>query len=214
MGEPSRKSRRQSGEPLLDKDDLFPPSKKFLPLHKLPIKKAVVSKVGSLLQEEKNVPIKNAYNEVAKLVYAKHFHDTVYCMSLSTIVRKVEDLYKVFRDGSRKLAEGLEARQVVKDYKELINTRDSLFDVAVTDPDRAKKVELDWGVKMGDMEFVNLDDQRSSRKMECNKGVDPIWYISVMRKQRKRELLEEYLEQREKDFRGKTLDQIDQLMMD
>ena len=53
---------------------------------------------------------------------------------------------------------------------------------------------------MSDMEYVYLSDQISIRKMECNKGVDPTWYRSVMWKQRKIE--PEYLKQMEEDFRG------------
>ena len=35
MDEPFRKSKRMAGDPILDKDDLFPACKKFYPLHNL-----------------------------------------------------------------------------------------------------------------------------------------------------------------------------------
>ena len=70
MSDPAaRKSRRQSGDPPLleNKDDLFPPTKRFLPLHKLPSKKAVICKIRHLSQEHSNLSLQNIYFEVAKL---------------------------------------------------------------------------------------------------------------------------------------------------
>ena len=40
-----------------------------------------------------------AVREVAKQVYAKYFHDTVFCVSVSTIQRRVEKLRKTFSVG-------------------------------------------------------------------------------------------------------------------
>ena len=42
-----------------------------------------------------------------------------------------------------------------------------------------------FGVKMSDNEFKYLKDMRGKRKMECNHGVDPVWFTAVMRRQRK-----------------------------
>ena len=39
--------------------------------------------------------------EVAKEVYSKYFHDTVFCLSKSKITQCVKDLWKVQRDGGR-----------------------------------------------------------------------------------------------------------------
>ena len=63
---------------------------------------------------------------------------------------------------------------------------------------------------MTEVERKYLADQRSERKMECNNGVDPVWFRAIMRRQRERERHdEEYLRQREENFVGKSLKEID-----
>ena len=42
-----------------------------------------------------------------------------------------------------------------------------------------------FGVKMSDNECKYLEDMRGERKMECNNGVDPVWFTAVMRRKRK-----------------------------
>ena len=39
-----------------------------------------------------------AVREVSKLLYAKWFHDTVYCIPVNDINRKLENVWKTFRD--------------------------------------------------------------------------------------------------------------------
>ena len=132
---------------------------------------------------------KNAVREVAKEVFSKYFHDTIYCHSFETIVRRVDGLWKDYKEGSRRLNEGQDEKYVkaTKAYKELVSNKDRLFDMATTDPNIIKICEEEWGVKMSDMELMYLQDQRSERKMKCDKGVDPIWYRATMRQQRIRE---------------------------
>ena len=61
-----------------------------------------------------------AVREVAKQVYAKYFHDTVFCVSVSTIERRVEKLRKTFSVGRMRYGEsGKEESKPVKEYKEL-----------------------------------------------------------------------------------------------
>ena len=63
---------------------------------------------------------------------------------------------------------------------------------------------------MTDTDRKYLADQREERKMECNNGVDPVWFRAIMRRQRERERQdEEYLRQREEAFAGKSLGEID-----
>ena len=45
---------------------------------------------------------------------------------------------------------------------------------------------------MSEMEHKYYEDQKTERKMSCSKGVDPVWYHSMMRTQRLRERSEEY----------------------
>ena len=65
---------------------------------------------------------------------------------------------------------------------------------------------------MTPMEYAYYEDQKTDRKMECSKGVDPVWYHAMMRRQRLRERLEEYKEQREKQFEYQSLDKITELL--
>ena len=61
-----------------------------------------------------------AVREVAKQVYAKYFHDTVFCVSVSTIQRRVEKLRKTFSVGRMRYDEtGKQESRAVKEYKEL-----------------------------------------------------------------------------------------------
>ena len=59
--------------------------------------------------------------------------------------------------------------------------------MATSDPTRIKVCVKEWGVKMSEMEYIYLEDQRGERRMECNRGVDPTWYRATMRQQRLRE---------------------------
>ena len=44
---------------------------------------------------------------------------------------------------------------------------------------------------MSPMDQMYLD-QKSARKMECDKAVDPVWYLAMMKQQQMRERKEEY----------------------
>ena len=72
---------------------------------------------------------KYAAREVAKEVYSKYFHDSVYCHSFETIVRRVEGLWKDYKEGRKRLnGNGKESwdRGVVQKYNELVKEKDSL----------------------------------------------------------------------------------------
>ena len=38
-----------------------------------------------------------------------------------------------------------------------------------------------FGVKISDNEFKYLKDIRGEMKIECNNGVEPVWFIALMR---------------------------------
>ena len=42
-----------------------------------------------------------------------------------------------------------------------------------------------------------LEDQKSERKMECDKAIDPVWYAAMMRKQQMLECKEQYRKERD-----------------
>ena len=76
-----------------------------------------------------------AAREVAKRVYAKYYHDTVFCVSLSTIQRRVEGIWKQFIEGRKRYGQtGKENLLSVKQYKELFHTKSELFHVFAHDP--------------------------------------------------------------------------------
>ena len=94
---------------------------------------------------------------------------------------RVEGLWKDYKKG-RKSLNGKEDRGVVKKYKELVNEKNSLFDMSTSDPTRIKVVSRSGGggggeggggrggVKMFEMEYIYLEDQRGERRMEFNTG--------------------------------------------
>lgn len=219
--EGERKSRRLSGEEVLDTDNIFPACEKFQPPGKLPSLKSVLGRMKHLCGGGKGqnmMSVKCATAEVAKEVYCKYYHDNICCFHLRPIERKIEKEYEKLKEGKHRLAQGREGSKEVAYLKELIKRKDEVFPVFL-DPDKEedkqkiKKYEEEWGVKMSDMEYKYLKDQRTERKMECDNGVDPVWFRAVMRRQRLRERHDmEYLRQREENFRGKNLAEIEEFM--
>ena len=55
-------------------------------------------KVGAVVKSEKEV-----IREVAKLVYSKWWHDTVYCLTVEGIVWRITELYKQYKEGWKRL---------------------------------------------------------------------------------------------------------------
>ncbi|KAK5853411.1 hypothetical protein PBY51_007198 [Eleginops maclovinus] len=156
-----------------------------------------------------------AAREVAKQVYAKYYHDTVFCVSLSTIQRKVERIWKQFSEGRKRYGQtGKEDSLAVKQYKELFHTKSELFDVFAHDPLRRQSLEKEWCVSMSEMEHKYYEDQKTERRMFCSKGVDPVWYHSMMRTQRLRERSEEYQRKRDQQFSYQTLDHITDILIE
>ena len=90
------KTRKQSGG--IDPGVVFPTMEKFTPLSQLPTIKSVIGVLQSLtagggIQTSHKVAVR----EVGKLVLAKWYHDTVYCVPLNGVVRKVEKLWDIQR---------------------------------------------------------------------------------------------------------------------
>ncbi len=55
-------------------------------------------------------------------------------------------------------------------------------------------------------------DQNNDRKMECARGVDPVWYQSMMRAQRLRERQEDYRSERDQQFQQKSISEITEML--
>ena len=79
----------------------------------------------------------------------------------------------------------------------MVEVSDGLWDFA---KDQKRKAEClkEWGIAMSEGEKKYYEDQGGPRLMECDKGVDPVWYTAMMKKQRERERLEQYKLDRDK----------------
>ena len=112
------KTRKSSGG--IDPNVLFPPLEDFQHPTKLPVHKSVLGVMRHLMAGGKaQMTVNEATREVAKRVYAKWFHDTVYCISLSSIVYRLEKLWKTFKEGSKRFSAGRLDSQTVKVLKSL-----------------------------------------------------------------------------------------------
>ena len=163
-----------------------------------------------------------AIREVAKQVYAKWYHDSIPCVPFETLVRKLSDLYKLVLEGNKRLKEeekkGGGKRKIVEDYKELVAKKEQLFDIfprnkhGEEDVERRRKVEEDWGVKMGKMERIYYEDMKNNREMECGKEIDPVWYQAMIQKQRQREREAVYRQHMEEQFMYQPMSRITEIL--
>ena len=153
------KTRNQSGG--IDPDIVFPVMTSFVPASQLPTIKSVIGVLQSLTSGGAAKTNHNtAAREVAKLVYAKWYHDTVYTVNLQTVVQRVEAMWKKFREGRKRYRGGREDGKVMEDYKNLVSQADKLFDIGATTADQRSKCKEEWGVTMSDAEdryFILLE---------------------------------------------------------
>ena len=171
---------RQSCGPNLHPDVVFPAIARFKDRTKLQTLSSVIG-VLRYLTEKKFTHV-NAINEECKLVYVKYFHDTVYCISKSAIRKRITKLWDIFKEGRKRWQEGNTEGKAINNYKELCQQAEKLYDVYATNEVRQKVCEKEWGVKMTNREMEYYQDQKSERRMECDHGVDPVWYAVMMRR--------------------------------
>ena len=196
---------RRSDGPILDPNIVFPPLQRFHQPNKLPTKRSVIS-VLRFLTEDKWTH-SDAIAEVAKQVYAKWYHDTVYCVTIRSVRRKVKTMWEIFWEGKRRISEVTKKEhKAMKDYSKLVSEAEEMFDIfSETDPNN-------WGVKMTKRERTYYEDMKKDREMECDHGVDPVWYAAMMKKQRSREKSEEYKKKQQEQFATVDLDKISDLL--
>lgn len=205
-------SRLRSVGPLLDPDIVFPESEAFDEPSKLPTNKSIIGVIrhltGRKYRHDQSVA------EVAKRVYAKYFHDTVYCLPYRTINRRVQKLWDVFREGKKRYSSSSKGkeRKVVGEYRELVENAEKLFDMYETNPSKRTDLKKEWGVGMSQREYNYYEDMKTTRKMECDHGVDPVWYASVMKRQRLKELSTESKKKQDEAFLFRNLNEIDELI--
>ena len=204
------KTRNLSGQ-VLDPDIVFPMMESFSHKGKLPTIKSVIGVLRNMTMQR--VEHKQAVTEVVKLVFSKWYHDTVFCITFRSMERKLSDMWKDFREGKKRVATGGgENLKAVSKYKELVNNADKLWDVYAADHKRFKDCEKEWGVTMSENEHRYYEDQKGPRMYDCDKGVDPVWFTAMMKKQRERERLEQYKLDRAKQFAFKDLNTISNML--
>ena len=194
--------------PNLLKEDPFPLIERFQQRGKLPTNKDVIGVMKFLTHNKTAHGL--AATEVAKRVYSKWFHDSIYCHSLSTIKRRVEGIFKVVINYKK---QGRETGATAEKYRELSESADKLFDIYTEDKKRQQVCEeKEFCMKMSEKEFIYLEDMRGPRRMECNNGVDPVWYTAVMRRQRRFEYEEKQRLNMEASMNFKSLDDIEDML--
>ena len=157
---------------------MFPVLTRFEHEKKLPTTKSVIGVLRNLT--ENKYSHKQSITEVSKLIYAKYYHDTVFCIPIRSIERKMKKMWDDFREGRKRWASG-QSGKAIERYKNLVEESEALFDVYAVDEERRKLCEREWGVKMTSREMEYYEDMKSGRQMECDHGVDPVWYTVMVR---------------------------------
>ena len=198
-------------------DVAFPLVSMFFPTNKLP---TLASTVGMLRNYNmlrkgtsgKALESNRASREVAKILVAKWYHDTVPTIDFETLVVRLDKLYQQVNTGCRDMRrkEG-KKRQTVELYKKLVDDKNKTYDIFEEDKLKRKEKEEEWGVSMGKMEEVYLADMREERKMECGGSVDNVWYQAVMKKRRQKEKEEKNREEMALQFQFKPIEEIEEL---
>ena len=121
-------------------------------------------------------------------------------------------MFDNFTEGKKEAKKGRLTLAKAKVFIEMIKDKDTLFDMSTNDPDRKRQLDIEWGVKMGEMGKIYLKDQRDPRLMSCDHEVDPVFYRAWMRSQRLKEREGGYTTRRDEQFLGKNIDDISDWM--
>ena len=210
---PSSKETWSSG-PGLDPDIVFPECRSLTT--KLPDIKTTLGliKFHVRVGTGKIRNVGEVLREVSKLVYSKWWHDTVYCITLDAVVKKLTKLWGEYKDGVKRKREGRLTSTAVLRYIEIVQTKNQLFDIFPKDKKRMDVCELEWGVKMSPAELEYYEDQKDGRKQYCNRAVDPVWYTAMMRKQRLKERSAKAKEEMQKMMQYKSLTDIEESLLE
>ena len=121
----------------------------------------------------------------------------------------IENCHDYFREGRKRERE--KGRKTTEKYKSLVLNAGKLFDIHVDDDEACFR---EWGVKMTKREKECYEDMKDQRLMECDHGVDPVWYTAMLREQRKKELCAKYRERQREQFRTVDIDKIRDTIME
>ena len=201
-------TRHKSGG--LDPSVVFPVLSNFSPPTMLPTHRSIIGVLQNVIKGSPGatqISTKDAVREVAKMIYAKYYHDTVYCISLPGIIYKLDKIWSIFKAGQKRFNAGRMTGKEMDEYKELVEKADKLFDVGTTTSDQEDQCKKNWGVTMSEAEHRYYLDQKCERRMECDKQVDPVWYWAMMRKERMKSRQVEWRQQRQEQFRNKDIEE-------
>ena len=164
-------------------DMVFPALLGFTQPTKLPLTRDVIGVLRGIQEDpSKCRPIAEVCWSVADMIYSKYHHDTVYCISIQRIAKKLDNDWKIFKDCRKRVFGGRTSGKEVQKCIGLANKADKLYEVAAVTTDRKEKCKKEWGVEMGVNEKNHLLDQRTSRLQECDNGVDTLWWSLNQRK--------------------------------
>ena len=201
-----------------DLDIAFPELKMFQPRNKLPTMASVVGMLRHYSSLKKGMKAKSmsgndAFKEVSKILSAKWYHDSLPCIDYVKLDERLKVLYKVVMDGARDMRRNDgKSRSSTTKYKELVEQKNRLYDIFEENDIKRRDKEKEWGVCMGKMEKIYLEDMRGERKMECGGSVDPVWYHAVMKKQREKERSAENQTVMSNQFLFQPLSKIEELL--
>ena len=164
-------STRCSGA-LVHPDVVFPSLLKFDSPKKLPTNGSIIGVLKQLT--ESKFSHEDSIVEVSKLVLAKWFHDTVYCITLQGIRKKMKKMCDIFREGRKRYQEGKTKGKAIDQYTKWNHEIDQLFDIYTENRKRIKTLEeKEWKVSMTEREVQYYEDQKSSRLQENTEGSRP-----------------------------------------
>ena len=102
------KTRANSGS--IEPEVLFPSVPNFVPSSQLLTVRSVIGVMRHLTAAK--VAHDKAVREVSKLLSAKWFHDTMYCIPVNGIKRTLENVWVTFREGRKRLSAGRSGKAV------------------------------------------------------------------------------------------------------
>ena len=159
-----------------------------------------------------NTSHKVAVREVAKLVWCNGT-TTVFCLDMRLIKRKLEDLWSIYRKAKDPFQRGrLTSTAMVNYTDKLASQCDKLFDVAASTEQQLATCKEHCCVDMSPHEWQYLEDQRTNRNMVCSHGVDMVWFVVKMQRQRKLEKLEAHRKAMKEQFENKSLKRLGGLL--
>ena len=135
---------------------------------------------------------------LAELVQEHWLLCNVYTIHTRHIKKHILKLYSEFvtlvQTRKQRQSDSFQARAAIFNEK-----MKQLMDVFCQNSKIRKKMELEHGVKMGEMEWAFLEDQRTQKKMYCEDFVDRKWMTTMERRSRDMKSLERMRAECEKE---------------